>query len=89
LSFEETGRLEHYGIWPSCKAHLHVSKTKALEMVAKAETHRFVGGPDTRVGFVSAIMRIPEAKIWEPVACHDWSGRALQGYRTWGVQPTR
>jgi hypothetical protein len=58
-------------------------------MVAKAETHRFVGGPDTAIEFASAIVPTSESRIWEPVACHDWNGKAIQGFRTWGKAPLR
>lgn len=86
LSPEETGRLEHYGIWPTCKAHLHMSKTKAIEAVA-SETHRFVGGPDTKVGFASAVVETNTTRIWSPVQCHDATGKAVRGMRTWGLKP--
>jgi len=66
-----------------------MKKTEAAEAVSKAETHRFVGGPDTAVGFVSAITPASESRLWEPVACHDMNGRALQGFRTWGKAPQR
>ncbi len=88
LSLEETGRLEHWGIWPTCKAHLHMKKSHALAAV-KAETHRFVGGPDTKVEFVSAIVPLDVTRVWSPVACHDASGKTIQGMRTWGLQPLR
>jgi hypothetical protein len=88
LSSEEAGRLENYGIWPTCKAHLHWNKEKAVAAV-EADTHRFVGGPDTAVDFVSAIVMASESRLWEPVACHDLNGRAIQGMRTWGKTPLR
>lgn len=88
LSLEEAGRLEHWGIWPTCKAHLHMRKSKALAAV-KQETHRFVGGPDTKVEFVSAIVEVNTTRVWSPVACHDESGKAIMGLRTWGLQPLR
>jgi hypothetical protein len=89
LSLEEAGRLEHYGVWPSCKAHHHISGTKALDFVTKDETHRFVGGPDTKIEFASAIVSVNTTRIWCPVACHHESGKAIMGMRTWGLQPLR
>lgn len=86
LSAEETGRLEHYGIWPSCKAHRHMKKELALAAI-KAETHRFVGGPDTRVEFCSAIVEVNTTRIWSPVQCHSADGAVLIGMRTWGLRP--
>lgn len=88
LSAEEAGRLEHYGIWPVCKAHRHVKKRDALAAV-KTEEFRFVGGPDTKVGFVSAIVAVNTTRVWSPVACHDETGKSIQGFRTWGLQPLR
>lgn len=89
LSLEEAGRLEHYGIWPTCKAHLHMKKTKALEAVTVLETHRFVGGTDTKVEFVSAIVPVDTTRVWSPVQCHDETGRAVLGLRTWGLPALR
>jgi hypothetical protein len=89
LSLEEAGRLEHYGIWPSCKSHRHMSKADAATAVSKDETHRFVGGPDTAVAFASAIVPVCVDRIWSPVQCHHESGRAIMGMRTWGLKPLR
>lgn len=89
LSLEEAGRLENWGIWPTCKAHHHMSKSRAVEAVSKAETHRFVGGPDTKVGFASAIVEVNTTRIWSPVQCHHESGKAIMGMRTWGLKPLR
>lgn len=88
LSLEEAGRLENWGIWPACKAHLHMKKRKALEAV-EAETHRFVGGPDTKVEFASAIVPVNTTRIWTPVQCHSMDGKTVMGMRTWGLQPLR
>ncbi len=90
LSLEEAGRLENYGFWPVCKSglHKHIRKSKALQAV-KEETHRFVGGPDTKVGFVSAIVAVNTSRVWTPVACHDEAGKLVIGLRTWGLQPLR
>lgn len=86
LSLEEAGRLEHYGIWPACKAHRHMKKQDAFAAVL-AETHRFVGGADTQVEFVSAIVAVNTTRVWSPVQCHDANGRLVLGLRTWGLQP--
>lgn len=92
LSVEEAGRLENYGMWPVCKKHLHVSKGKARKFVEVEETHRFVGGNDTAVrdaGSISMIVATNTSRIWSPVACHDESGKAVMGLRTWGLASTR
>lgn len=89
LSLEEAGRLEHYGIWPTCKAHRHMTRNQAMTAVAVSETHRFVGGPDTRIAFASAIVEVNTVRMWEPTACHDTSGRPIQGFRTWGMKPLK
>jgi hypothetical protein len=86
LSLSETARLEHYGIWPACKAHRHVKKAEAAQMV-RDETHRLVGGKDTAVADANIQSMIVEASFsrnWEPVACHAADGMALRGMRTWG-----
>lgn len=87
LSLEEAGRLEHYGFWPICRNHQHVKRNAALESVLQ-ETHRFVGGADTKVEFVSAIVAVNTSRVWTPVQCHDENGSLLLGMRTWGLQPT-
>lgn len=46
LSQEEAAALEIYGHWPTCKAHRHLSRTKA-EALLLQELVRFVGGRDT------------------------------------------
>ncbi len=88
LSQEEAGRLEHWGIWPNCRGHLHIKKSEAELNVAN-DTHRFVGGEGTKLGYVSAIVPLPAHSLWQPVQCHDMNGRKVQGFRTWGVLPTR
>lgn len=88
LSLEEAARLENYGIWPSCKAHYHMKKSKALAAV-EAETHRFVGGPDTKIEFASAIVEVNTTRVWSPVKCHNEDGSLIMGLRTWGLQPLR
>jgi hypothetical protein len=87
LSLEETGRLENYGVWPVCRNHRHVPKRDAVKAV-EAEEFRFVGGPDTAVAFVSAIVPVNTSGMWVPVQCHDYDGRKIQGFRTWGIAPT-
>lgn len=85
LSPEEAGRLEHFGIWPACKSHIHVKKSEAAEMIA-AETHRFVGGTDTRVhDYVSMIVPVVTGKMWCPVPACNNDGSRLIGFRTWGL----
>jgi hypothetical protein len=87
LSVEETARLEHWNAWPTCKGHRHVDKAEATALVADA-THRWVGGDNTKVKFVSAIVRVP-VQMWEPIACRNWDGHLLQGLRVWGNRATR
>jgi hypothetical protein len=92
LSQEEAGRLENWGIWPNCKAHLHIKKSRALEAVEKLETHRFIGGEDTSVkavGHLSMIVPIDTTRIWSPVQCHNAEGMTLRGMRTWGLRPLK
>ena len=84
LSQREAARLEHFGIWPECKYHLHVKKTEALAMV-EADSHRFIGGPDTQIKTpVTMIVKLGEPVIWQPVACRNDDGSALMGLRIWG-----
>jgi len=89
LSVEEAGRLEHWGVWPSCKAHHHMKLSKAQAAVSDAMTHRFVGGPDTKVDYASAIVPVDYTRMWSPVACHDETGKAIAGMRSWGLRPIR
>jgi hypothetical protein len=90
LSQSEAARLENWGIWPCCKkSHYHIKKSKALAMV-KADTHRFVGGADTRIKTpVSMIVALGEPVMWQPVACRNTDGSALMGMRIWGRPATR
>ena len=88
LSREEAGRLENWGIWPTCKSHRHIKKIAGLAAV-EASTHRFVGGPDTKVKFISAITPIDCSQLWQPVQCHSEDGAKLAGMRTWGLRPIR
>ena len=90
LSVEEAARLENWGVWPCCrKTHLHINKTKALEMV-RAETHRLVGGVDTRVrDAVTMIVPVAVGRMWRPVQAHNVDGSMIMGFRTWGLERTR
>ena len=87
LSLEEAARLENHGIWPACKGHHHIKSSEAESMV-KDQTHRWLGGADTRAKFISAIVPV-SLRMWEPVPCRDYAGRALMGLRTWGNRATR
>jgi hypothetical protein len=87
LSVEEAGRLEHYGVWPKCKHHRHVKRWMADGM-SEAGTHRFLGGEDSKYECHSYLVPL-SIQLWAPVACHDYSGKALRGMRTWGAQPVR
>lgn len=55
LSQAEAARLEHYGIWPACKAHRHLPRNKA-RMLLQADMVRFVGGADTCVTSPTTMM---------------------------------
>lgn len=91
LSVEEAARLENYGIWPACKAHRHVKRNKGHLLVSE-ETHRFVGGNDTKVqsvGDLSMIVPLDCGRVWSPVQCHNEAGATLMGLRTWGLKPSR
>ena len=85
LSVEEAGRLEHWGVWPTCKNHIHIKKREAAEMI-NAETHRFVGGADTRVLTpVSMIVPVGLRGAWAPVQARNVDGSAVLGLRVWGL----
>jgi hypothetical protein len=87
LSMEEAGRLENYSIFPSCKKHLHIKRSKA-DAAVQAETHRYIGGNDTKVagiGHLSMIVPVNCGALWQPVACHGYDGKAIMGFRTWGL----
>ena len=86
LSIEESARLENFGIWPSCRNHRHAKKAAAQEMV-NTDEFRFVGGPNTKVKYCTAIVATRESAGWVPVACHDWDGHLLIGMRVWGNRP--
>ena len=88
LSLEEAGRLEHWGRWPTCKAHIHISKNKARRGVEAGE-YRWVGGEETHVK--SPVTMVTSARIgmWKPVQAHSEDGRAVIGLRTWGLERQR
>jgi len=87
LSLEEAGRMEHYGIWPTCKHHRHISKRDA-ETLIKAETHRQVGGMNTAVECSTYIVSVNVGSVWQPVPCSDWNGKPVNGLRIWGLPRT-
>jgi hypothetical protein len=84
LSLAESGRLEHYAVWPTCKkSHAHIPRKEADELVA-AGTHRYVGGRDTAINSeVSMIVEVDTSRTWQPVAT-----AGLMGLRTWGLPKT-
>jgi hypothetical protein len=90
LTLEEAGRLEHYGVWPTCRSgmHRHVTRREAEELVA-ADVCRYVGGADTKIQYASAIVRCSAVRVWEPVQANREDGVKLQGFRTWGLKPTK
>lgn len=91
LSAEEAGRIEHWGVWPVCKGHKHISRSAAHKAVAD-DTHRFVGGADTAIadaGVVTMIVPVNTARIWSPVQCHSEDGKTIMGFRSWGLKPLR
>ena len=78
LSAAEAGRLEHYGDWPQCVNHQHMSGRLAAA-AAKAGMVRFLGGPGTKVASpVSMVVRV-RTRQWQPVPT-----AGLLGLRTWG-----
>ena len=86
LSVEEAARLEVYSEWPNCqdRSHHHVKRREALKMIAE-ETHRLVGGADTKMPHpVSMIVPVSVGRAWQPVP----SSR-LMGFRVWGLAPSR
>jgi hypothetical protein len=85
LSLEEAGRLEHWGRWPTCKAHRHISRSAAAEGLS-AGLLRFVGGPDTKI--TSPVSMVVEIRVreWVPVKTSMEDGTPIMGLRTWGLQ---
>ena len=87
MSLEEAGCLEHWGDWPQCRSHRHCKKREAEELVA-AGTCRWVGGEGTRIGVVSMIVT-NRVSIWTPIQLHDEKGKAILGFKQWGLKPMR
>ena len=87
LSQSEAARLENYGVWPKCKGHRHITSSEAQELVNQ-ETYRYLGGADSKTKFISAIAPCV-IQIWSTVQCHDLTGKAIMGMKTWGAQPVR
>ena len=89
LSDTEAARLEHWGIRPACKAHRHIKKREALEMI-QADTHRQVGGEDTHIKTpISMIVPVNTTRLWQPVQARNADGSRVMGLRTWGLKPLR
>ena len=88
LSANEAGRLEHYGIWPQCKNHLHVNKRSAAARVTEGAC-RHVGGEGAEVGEQASMITLNRVTIWQPVQAHMEDGRAVIGLRTWGLKARR
>lgn len=86
LSRTEAGRLEHWGIWPACKAHIHIKRKVA---VAGAESGEFRFVNDMAGNATSMITLAGQPDGWVPVQCHGLNGRAILGLRTWGNRATR
>jgi hypothetical protein len=88
LSLEEAGRLEHWGIWPKCKAHHHLKQAAAREG-AEAGLYRFLGGEGTKIqGTVSMVVPVAES-MWKPVQARNTDGSVVIGLRVWGLAPSR
>ena len=89
LSLEEAGRLEHWGHWPTCKAHLHISKNKA-RIGAEAGEYRFLGGEGTAIAAAGPVTMVVPTKVreWKPVRSSNADGSPLMGMRTWGNAKT-
>lgn len=88
LSATEAGRLEHWGIWPSCKKHRHVKQRVALAG-AQAGLYRFLGGEDTEVKTPVSMVTLVSIRQWTPVQAHSADGKTVLGLRTWGLKPAR
>lgn len=83
LSVEEAARFEHQGVWPACKAHRHMKRSKALALITSEEA-RYVGGSDTKLGCeTSMIVPVRQGALWQPVPT-----AGLMGFRTWGLPRT-
>ena len=88
LSFEEAGRLEHYGVWPACKSHRHIGKEEAAYGAANG-AYRFLGGSGTLIaGPVSMVVSV-RSTMWKPVVTSMPDGTKLLGMRTWGLKPQK
>jgi len=83
LSYGEARQLEHRNEWPQCKHHQHVKKREAAEMVA-ADTHRFIGGNNTRLNHPVSMITPVAIREWRPVPT-----AGLLGFRTWGLSQTK
>ena len=58
--------------------------------MVEADSHRFIGGPDTRITTpVSMIVPLGEPVMWSPVPCCNVDGSQLLGMRIWGRPATR
>jgi hypothetical protein len=79
LSAEEAGRLEHWGIWPTCKAHHHIKKREAVEGAA-AGLVRYLGGEGTKIQYPVSMVTATRIDIWQPVPT-----AGVIGLRTWGL----
>ena len=87
LSVEETARLEVFGSWPICKEHRHIKQQDAMQLVNE-ETHRLVGGVNTKVQ-LPVTMIVPVAlRGWAVVPACNNDGSRLMGFRTWGLPQT-
>jgi hypothetical protein len=87
LSDNEAGRLEHYGVWPTCKAHLHISPNEAKRMIENGEA-RFIGGHGTKVSKPVTMITKHRITIWTPVSTSMPDGTRLTGFKTWGLKPS-
>jgi len=88
LSPQEAGQLENWGQWPKCAWHHHCKKREAVELVKSGE-HRWVGGEDTMCKSPVTMIVANRVTIWRPVQAHDFDGRAIVGFKTWGLAPRR
>ncbi len=79
LSAEEAGRLEHYGILPTCESHLHFSGKEAAQLTRTGAV-RWVGGKDTCVQSPVSMVTLVRVKQWQPVPT-----AGLLGLRVWGL----
>jgi hypothetical protein len=90
LSVEETALLEKFATLPVCKNHRHVTRLQA-DMMLSLDSHRVVGGKDTKVESMNITRMITPVAIrqWGPTPCSPGNDFPSAGMRCWGNSPTK